>query len=375
MMWNELGILFILFMPFVYLFVLVYVAFGLYVNLRFKLDFVPDKIDYPKGLSVIIPFRNEEKNVLACLEALKRQTGVDLEIIFVDDHSDDLGPDILAVHSEGLNCKVLPSQGNGKKAALATGIAQASNDLVWTTDADCTLTANTLSSMLKRFHHQKLNMLCGLVQLEGESVFQRLQQAESAALVGLSAFFLNEERPATCNGANLMFRRSVFYQLNGYGDDISTSSGDDDLLMQRFAQLDISKVRYHTMPGLKVCTGAETHWKAFIEQRARWASKHTRYKFPYNSILLVLMTSRIFFFFFLLFLSVFFTSAWFYIPFFLLVLADFLMAAKIRRVIDFKLWAVILLPFYQLYIPFAWLKSREAVVWKGRRIQGPEQKF
>ncbi len=40
-------------------------------------------------VSIIIPARNEEANLGACLESLTAQTGVDFEIIVVDDGSTD----------------------------------------------------------------------------------------------------------------------------------------------------------------------------------------------------------------------------------------------------------------------------------------------
>jgi glycosyltransferase involved in cell wall biosynthesis len=364
-------------MPFVYLFVLSYALLALYVSSTFKLLSLPSLIEFPTQVSVIVPFRNEALNIKKCLDALKQQTGVDMELILVDDHSDDLSFDIAVVESANLNARVLKSQGSGKKAALLTGISNAKNNIIWTTDADCFLSPGTLESMLRHFHFKQLNMLCGLVQLESNGhLFGDFQQAESAALVGLSAVFLNNERPTTCNGANLMFRKDVFYKIGGYGDDAKTSSGDDDLLMHRFAELELSKVCYHFSPGYMVSTQPESNWKAFISQRARWASKHKRYKYPYNQILLVMMASRIFFYFFLLLLSVVFVSPWLYVPFLILVLSDLVMALKIRQILDFRIYIVPFLPFYQLYIPFAWLKGLFGkTTWKGREITISNEKI
>lgn len=376
-MWEVFGILFYLFMPFVYLFVLTYGLLALYVISSFKFSFVPDKIDYPKQVSIVIPFRNEAKNLSACIQSIREQEGIEAEVILVDDHSVDASDSVAEVASHGLDAKIMLSRGHGKKTALLTGIKSASYNLIYTTDADSILSQGTIKSMLKHVHYKQLNMLCGLVQLESKgSIFEDFQQAESAALVGLSAIFLNQERPATCNGANLMFRRDVFYQIGGYGAQALTSSGDDDLLMQKFAQLDTTKVAFHALPGFKVHTGAEPGINSFIHQRARWASKHSKYLYPYNTVLLVMMVSRIPFYFFLAILTGLFWSAWFYLPLALLLCADLGMALYIRRWLNFKLYTVFLMPVYQLYIPVVWLKSKLGKTnWKDREISISKEKI
>lgn len=372
MIWNILVALMFVFLPFVYLLVLIYFLLGWFVYARFKLDNNPAFIQGSKALTVIIPFRNESANLPACLEALKAQGDVALEVIFVDDHSDDIGPDIIRAFEHQMDIKLVLSEGNGKKDALLTGIHLASNPIVWTSDADCRVLPGTLNVMLNNFHQRELNMLCGLVQLEGNGIFQRFQQAESAALVGMSAFFLNEERPATCNGANLMFRKEVFFNLGGYGQFQSSSSGDDDLLMQKFAEFDVSKVKYLIVPGTGVVTEAEKSLSGFLSQRARWASKHGIYKFPYNKLLLVLMVLKVVVYLFLITLTVFFYSAWFYLPLLVLLVADFLMAYRFSKIIRFNKWLIPFLPFYQLYMPLAWLKSKgNRVMWKERQIVKP----
>jgi cellulose synthase/poly-beta-1,6-N-acetylglucosamine synthase-like glycosyltransferase len=48
-------------------------------------------------ISIIVPARNEEKNIANLLEALERQDypGTSFEIIVVDDHSSDSTPEIV----------------------------------------------------------------------------------------------------------------------------------------------------------------------------------------------------------------------------------------------------------------------------------------
>mgnify|MGYP000849672321 FL=1 len=91
-------------------------------------------------LTVIIPARNEEKNIGILLQALKQQSypASLIEIIVIDDHSTDRtativqsfpGVKLIRLQEEGIN--------SYKKKAIEKGIAAATGELIVTTDADC----------------------------------------------------------------------------------------------------------------------------------------------------------------------------------------------------------------------------------------------
>src|SRR6266581_2984663 len=74
-------------------------------------------------VSVIVPARNEEASLGACLQSLTAQSGVPFEIIVVDDASTDR---TRAIAESFANIQVieagpLPSGWTGKSNALATG--------------------------------------------------------------------------------------------------------------------------------------------------------------------------------------------------------------------------------------------------------------
>jgi glycosyltransferase involved in cell wall biosynthesis len=87
-------------------------------------------------LSVVIPVYNEVNTLLHLIERVQRSP-VDKEIIVVDDCSSDGTADLLKGASLASNVQTLFHPVNqGKGAALRTGFAQASGDMVIVQDAD-----------------------------------------------------------------------------------------------------------------------------------------------------------------------------------------------------------------------------------------------
>src|SRR4051812_13213605 len=92
-------------------------------------------------LSVVVPLLNEEatlEQLYRELEAALPATGLEWEVVFVDDGSTDGSyRELVRLHAAHLNIRVVRLRRNfGKAAALAAGIEVASGDVVVTMDAD-----------------------------------------------------------------------------------------------------------------------------------------------------------------------------------------------------------------------------------------------
>src|SRR5437867_4063705 len=89
-------------------------------------------------VSVIVPARNEEACLRACLESLVGHDGVDFETIVVDDSSTDRTREIaLSFPSvKMIDPGPLPEGWTGKNNALAAGARQAAGKWLLFTDAD-----------------------------------------------------------------------------------------------------------------------------------------------------------------------------------------------------------------------------------------------
>lgn len=117
-------------------------------------------------VSVVIPARNEEANLGACLESLAGQTGVAFEIIVVDDHSTDRTRDIAAPFAAKEPTKVrvieagpLPQGWTGKNHAVVTGARAARGEWLLFTDADTVHLPGSLARAVNEAEENQVEML------------------------------------------------------------------------------------------------------------------------------------------------------------------------------------------------------------------------
>ena len=256
---------------------------GVYLLLLFfpivawqQMPFLPSERHECK-VSVIVPFRNEEANLRRLVESLKAQTHASFEVLFVNDHSTDDSLNVLRQLVEKdipFSFSIISLEGiQGKKAAIAAGIAQASGEIIVTTDADCWCNENWLKAMTSGFNNSQTQMITGPVVLEGGSFFQKLQRIEFGAVLASSAALIGLGKPTMANGANLAYRKLVFTEVEGFTGIEQTPSGDDELLMMKIVKKYPKGVVFAKNPDSVVHTLAHTNWVDFIQQRKRWASK------------------------------------------------------------------------------------------------------
>lgn len=188
---------------------------------------LPQTVSELPRVSVVVPARNEERQVRACLDALVQQTYPDMEIILVDDRSTDATGQIadeLAAASNGritvLHLTECPPDWLGKCNALSMGAAQATGKFILFTDGDVLMEPTTVARAVAYLAAQEADMLVVLPDAITESFGERcLMMAfgnSFASVFSPSAAQDKRSRGFIGVGAFNMVRTSLYRRVGGH---------------------------------------------------------------------------------------------------------------------------------------------------------------
>lgn len=290
------------------------------------------------SVSILIPARNEAKNIERLLQKLLDQSYPEdlLEIVVADDHSEDGTSDIvnhfIQTHPD-FNLKLHSVSGNGKKSALSEAVQLAKNEIIITTDADCIPVSNLWIQVIVSYFSEKTQLVSAPVAyFRKKGLFQKMQSLEFLTLISSAAGAIGIHAPFMCNGANIAFRKSAFLETKGFEND-QFASGDDVFLLERVLQhYGDDAVRFAKSENAIVETDPMPNLSKFLQQRIRWAGKSVGYKNPIS-----ILTSYVVF---LNAFSILFSCILgFYNPIFFWLSAAFLI---IKMVVDFPICTLIL---------------------------------
>lgn len=179
-------------------------------------------------LSVVVPARNEERNIKRCVRSLMAQTGVDVEVIVVDDRSDDGTAESLdrLMEEYPALCVVdggkLPEGWVGKPWACAQGARIARGEWLLFTDADSYHEPHaSLSTVTFALAHgaDALSIMTGqeLGTLAEAAILPAILQMIVFAS-GRLAEVNDPQRPdrALANGQYLLVSRTAYDALGGH---------------------------------------------------------------------------------------------------------------------------------------------------------------
>ncbi|MCH7400727.1 glycosyltransferase [Belliella kenyensis] len=251
-------------------------------------------------VSLLIPFRNEMDNLRLLFDSIERLTIKPMEVIWIDDHSDDGSMVMLAdMIKEGKSTYqhiLLSADVEGKKAALEKGVKMATGDLIFTTDADCEVPSSWIKSMLIGFIDPKVMLVAGPVMNKPKAgYFDAFQQLDWSSIILVSYTAIQMKSPLMCSGANLAYRKSAFLEVLGYEGNRSLMSGDDEFLLKKIAKrFGSQSIVYQRSNSSLVVTHSHEDWDSMLAQRVRWASKWRGHDFIHGLFSLLPFTFQLY---------------------------------------------------------------------------------
>ncbi len=185
-------------------------------------------------VSVVVPARNEEANLATCLQSLVGQSGVNYEIVVVDDDSNDRTREIAqSFPVQLIEADPLPAGWSGKCNACWTGAKIAKAKWLLFTDADTRHSSTSIASGLREAEEHDAALLSYSPRQQVHSL------AERALMPVIFAELATSYRPrevsdpaspvAAANGQYLLIRRDVYEAVGGHASVVEAILEDVEL--------------------------------------------------------------------------------------------------------------------------------------------------
>jgi cellulose synthase/poly-beta-1,6-N-acetylglucosamine synthase-like glycosyltransferase len=338
-------------------------------------------------ISIIIPARNEADNIDRFLPSILEQNYPSelFDVTLINDHStDNTAEKIQQFQLKYSNLHLIELSEHidhtatkaYKKKAIEIAIAASKADWIITTDADCQANPDWLLQYDAFIQQEKPVFVAAPVMFFNEGSFLSIfQLLDFMSLQGITAAAVSAGSHSMCNGANLAYLKSAFYEVGQFRGIDHIASGDDMFLMQKIKQRYPGKLGYLYNQNAIIQTTAMPNWKDFLNQRIRWASKADSYQD--KSIFAVLLLVYLFnLSLLLLAVTAFFVEdGWQHLIYLLMLktlveLSFMLPISKFFNQVGTIVWFPIMQPFHILYTVIAgWMGKFGSYQWKGRKLQ------
>jgi cellulose synthase/poly-beta-1,6-N-acetylglucosamine synthase-like glycosyltransferase len=326
---------------------------------------------YPAPLlSIVIPFRNEVQHLPALLDKL-HQLPVEIDVYWIDDHSDDQGQTWLSDNITTHHI-LLKNKGQGKKAALTTGIEKIpESHWILTIDADAQLSDHWWKNIQHQFNPECALIVFPITMLTGKKWVAIFQHMEFSFFQILTEGSILRQRAQLSNGAHLAFQKKYYSQVNGYSSHENISSGDDQFLLAAFRKKGWN-IGWASIAPETISIAPLSTWKALLSQRVRWAGKSKALEMVDMKLLAfttaISNTITLYAYILLIFQPIQISS----IPLLLLVLIKIFVEFEIFRMLKKRphfitLLFLIIYPFWVFAVGLSVLFLKQE--WKGRAIR------
>jgi chlorobactene glucosyltransferase len=227
-------------------------------------------------VSIIVPARDEERNIRGCVESLLEQDYPNFEVLVVDDGSTDATPELLRAiqhqHPQGarlevLRVETLPEGWAGKPHALHTGAVMADGQWLLFTDADTRHRPQALRFAVTSAEERGVDLLSLTTTQDVPDFWGRVLMP--MAYLGISMQYPLEQvndpssAVAIANGQYILLNAAMYKRIGGYASSRLRATVLDDRDLAREVK------RVHGRPEL-VDGRSLVHTRMYHNLREHW---------------------------------------------------------------------------------------------------------
>lgn len=244
-----------------------------------KVFFLPEQ----PPVSVIICAKDEADNLRKFLPLVLQQDYPDFEVIVINDGSTDeteiLLRDLLAEY-KNLRTTFVPvgtSNLSTKKLGLTLGIKAAKNELLLFTDADCMPGDKMWIARMVRNFTPETEFVLGYGAYFPKQGFLNRLITYDTLFSGLQYLGMAiAHKPYMGVGRNLAYRKGTFFAQKGFAGSLHLSSGDDDLMVNRAATA--QNTRVEVAPDSVTWSEPNISFREWLYQKQRHLSVSPYYR-------------------------------------------------------------------------------------------------
>ncbi len=179
-------------------------------------------------VSVVIPARNEARNIALCMQSVLRSHYPHVEVVVVDDRSTD-GTGIIArevsrndKRARVIEAPPLPDGWLGKQWACSQGAAAARGEILCFTDADTIHGSKLLTRSVAMLHNHKLDFVTVAGRQRLVSFWERVVQPHIFTMLALRYGGPGEVNRSArvedkiANGQFMLFTRAAYDEVGGH---------------------------------------------------------------------------------------------------------------------------------------------------------------
>lgn len=238
------------------------------------------------SVAVLVPMRDEEATIAACLRSLQKQTYPAhlFRVYVIDDRSRDRSVEYARRVTDTDERFELVSVTedrdglSGKMNALAQALDRVQAEIVLITDADCIVPPTWIDTHVA-YYNESVVMAGGLTMLEPtaaagpegyrSTLFGKIQALDWLFLQTIAAAACNAGKPITILGNNFGFRKSAYDTVGGFRA-VGFSYTEDFALMRAMERKHLGEIRYVSDAGSAIFSHPAPDLRAFFRQRLRW---------------------------------------------------------------------------------------------------------